>query len=532
MGVVHAPGIALLDESAKTLAAVVATFLEAARDDESIDRRAILAAHPDLTTELNAFFIDYDRLLDGAGPPRTADDEVTPGETKAIAPSAPRPIGGTGRGEGTPSGTSPTTAGLATRETGAPPDRLAHAAPVCSFGDYELLGELGRGGMGVVYRARQLSLNRPVALKMIRGGVLAGDEDLRRFRAEAEAVASLDHPHIVPIYEVGEYDGRPYFSMKLIAGRCLADRLAEIVDRPGEAVRLMAVAARAVHHAHRRGVLHRDIKPANMLLDERGEPHLTDFGLAKRIEADDEMTRTGAILGTPSYMAPEQTWGRRGAVTTATDVYGLGATLYALLTGHAPFGGDTILDTLVQVRERSPEPPSRANARVPHDLETIYLKAMEKEPHRRYDSAHALADDLERCLAGEPIAARPVTAGVRAWMWCKRKPVVAGLLAALAASTIVGSAGIVWKWREAIHQRDDATRSYETTRTIVDFLTKDVLGQASPERNARGGRKITVEEALDRAAASVGSTFASRPAIEAALRQTIGDTYRSLTALE
>ena len=233
------------------------------------------------------------------------------------------------------------------------------------FGDYEIREELGRGGMGVVYRAQQVSLNRPVALKMIKAGLLADDSELRRFQNEAEAVALLDHPGIVPVYEVGEHEGQRYFSMKLVTGGSLADRLGAYKGDPKAAARLLAEVAEAVHHAHMRGILHRDIKPANILLDEKGTPRVTDFGLANRVEADIEMTASGAILATPAYMAPEQASGHRGSVTTATDVYGLGALLYAVLTGRAPFAGDSAVEMLTRVREQSPEPPRKWNPVVP-----------------------------------------------------------------------------------------------------------------------------------------------------------------------
>jgi serine/threonine-protein kinase len=248
-------------------------------------------------------------------------------------------------------------------ETAAQPGRrdgdgLTRGTPVRYFGDYEILAELGRGGMGVVYKARQVSLNRPVALKLVRSGILADDDELRRFQNEAEAVALLDHPGIVPMYEVGEHDCQRYFSMKLIEGTSLVAASERYKDDPKAAARLVAEAVEAVAHAHSRGILHRDLKPANILVDPEGRPHVTDFGLAKRLVEDIELTQSGAILGTPAYMSPEQAAGRRGTITTATDIYGLGAVLYALLAGKAPFGGDSLMDTLRAVKEQLPEPQS------------------------------------------------------------------------------------------------------------------------------------------------------------------------------
>ncbi len=288
------------------------------------------------------------------------------------------------------------------------------------FDDYELLGEIARGGMGVVYRARQRSLNRLVALKMLRPTSVADNGDVRRFRLEAEAVAQLDHPNIVPIHEVGEHDGFSYFAMKLIEGTSLARRPPGPAADPRAAARIVATVARAVHHAHQRGVLHRDLKPSNILIDTEGQPHVTDFGLAKRIEGDPELTQSGAILGTPSYMAPEQASGQRKAVTTATDVYGLGAVLYALLTGRPPFQADSVLETLDRVRHEPVVPPSGIGRHVDRDLETICLKCLEKEPERRYGSALELAEDLRRFLELEPIKARRPTLWDRSLKWGRR----------------------------------------------------------------------------------------------------------------
>jgi serine/threonine-protein kinase len=268
--------------------------------------------------------------------------------------------------------------------------------------------------MGVVFRARQVSLNRPVALKMIKTGFLADGDELRRFQNEAEAVALLDHGGIVPIYEVGEHNGQRYFSMKLVDGGNLVDRLAAYRENPRAAAALLADVAEAVHHAYMRGILHRDLKPANILVDHQGHPHVTDFGLARKVGGDSEMTASGAILGTPSYMAPEQASGRRRLITIGTDVYGLGSILYALLCGQAPFSGDSVVETLTMVREQPPVSLRKLNARVPRDLEVIALKCLEKDPRRRYSSAQAVADDLKAWLESRPIAARPIGTLTRA----------------------------------------------------------------------------------------------------------------------
>jgi phosphate/phosphite/phosphonate ABC transporter binding protein len=317
------------------------------------------------------------------------------------------------------------------------------------FGDYELLEEIGRGGMGVVYKARQTTLNRLVALKMIKPGEAASPILIDRFRMEAEAAANLHHPNIVPIYETGEFQGQPFFSMALIDGVGLDQYISRDgfcfgSTQPGpecdeQIARVMAKVVRAVDEAHRHAVLHRDLKPSNIILDDRGgEPHLTDFGVAKVIgHAGSSLTASGAIMGTPSYMAPEQAAGGSKRVSTSADIYSLGAILYEMLTGHPPFRGDTPVETLKQVVEREPKHPTAIKESVDRDLATICMRCLEKEPRRRYTSAAALAEDLERWLRNEPILARPVGAVGRLVRWCRREPKVALLVGGIAVSLIV-----------------------------------------------------------------------------------------------
>ncbi len=287
------------------------------------------------------------------------------------------------------------------RKKATPPTRM-----LGDFGDYELLEEIGRGGQGVVYRAHQKSLNRTVALKVIGMGYWATEAHLKRFRREAEAAASLDHSGIVPVYEVGEREGSCYFSMKFVEG----GQLDEVIKRAQMSIRqaaeLIAKVARTVHYAHEHGILHRDIKPGNVLLDAKGEPLLTDFGLARLVETESTVTRTMDVLGTPSYMAPEQAVGNNAAVSSSTDVYGLGAVFYQLLTGHPPFAGGTTYETIKLLLDTEPRQPRLLNPKIDRELSTICLKCLEKDPKRRYSSALALAEDLEHWLKHEPILAR------------------------------------------------------------------------------------------------------------------------------
>ncbi|MBN8623902.1 MAG: protein kinase [Planctomycetes bacterium] len=346
-------------------------------------------------------------------------------------------------------------------EFASAPTEPAFRGILSQFGDYELLSEIARGGMGVVYRARQRSLNRTVAVKLILAGQLASLESVRRFRLEAEAAARLRHPGIVQIYEVGEVETQHFFSMELIEGHSLAECIDAFRPAPNDGAssrreqfdciaELVAGVARALDYAHQRGVLHRDLKPSNILLDEQGRSHLTDFGLAKLTGHDSGgLTLSAAVLGTPGYLAPEQVDGSPEQVTTSADVYGLGATLYELLTGRPPFQGATAWETMRWAVERPPVSPRQINPAISRDLETIAMRCLEKSPERRYPSAAAVADELDRFRRGEPILARPVGGVEKVWRWCLRNKGPASLAAALALAIVVGTVVAFWQWGRA-----------------------------------------------------------------------------------
>jgi WD40 repeat protein len=418
-----------VSNGATSLEDVVLAYLEAADAGAAPAPEELVARHPHLAVELKAFFADQEFLAPLVAPLRT-----------------PAP-------------------------TAAPPPKAL------SFGDYEVLGEIDRAGMGVVYRARRVSLNKVVALKMIRDDELASPDDVQRFHREAENVAALDHPNIVPIYDFGEHEGRPFFSMKLVEGGSLAQHVRRFAGKPRDVARLMEIVARAVHYAHQRGILHRDLKPANILLEitedteaaEKGQeapsrgknvraasefsvssvvPMVADFGLARRLDGVGGLPASGVIEGTIPYMAPEQTAGTKG-LSTAADVYGLGAVLYELLTGRRPFQGANPLEVLSQVREKEPAAPRGIDRKVNRDLEVICLKCLHKQPAKRYGSAQGLADDLRRFTEGRPIKARRVRWPERAAKWARRRPAVAALLTATVLLALLGGAGVGWKWWEA-----------------------------------------------------------------------------------
>lgn len=404
------------------LQAALIECLELAEAGRPPDREELAARYPDLVEELAQFLDDRTRLhqlLGGQPLGRPAVHEAQGPLEPTVAAAAPPPI--------------------------APGSRIRY------FGNYELLEEIARGGMGVVYKARQTNLKRIVALKLILTGQLATSEDVQRFQAEAQAAARLEHPHIVPIFEIGQAEGQHYFSMALIEGESLAQRIARGVLPPREAAQIMCKVAQAIAFAHVEGVIHRDLKPANILLDRSSEPHVTDFGLAKRVAAEqsgisarEPLTATGQILGTPSYMPPEQASGKAGEVGPQADVYALGAVLYCALVGRPPFQAATVLDTLLQVIEQDPVPLRQLNAAIPRDLQTIAMKCLEKDPRQRYATAAELAEDLRRFLNDEPIAARPIKPVERAWRWLRRQQRSVLLTAATAVVTLVmGTLGLV-----------------------------------------------------------------------------------------
>lgn len=420
---------------------IIASYLQALEAGQNPSRDQLLAQHSMHAARLRTFFADLDALG------RDASQFRLPDQSNTVSAEA---------------------------ETGAAFPRVRY------LGDYELIAEIARGGMGVIYRARQVSLNRAVAIKMILAGTYATETAIQRFRAEAEAAANLEHPHILPIYEVGEHDGHQYFSMKLVEGGSLAQHVSSMLTSPRKVASLVAKLARAVHFAHQRGILHRDLKPANVLIDVDGCPYITDFGLAKRVDGDDGSTRTGAIVGTPSYMAPEQARGEKG-LSTAADVYSLGAILYELIAGQPPFRGDSVFATVKLVLEQDPIDPRLIRIDADRDLSVIALKCLTKSPAGRYASADELANDLDRWQAGVPIHARPASALERGWKFARRRPAVVSVLIVSLLALVGGLVGLT------VSNRMIANREKET---------KVALGQASTSLELETIARVELKQSL------------------------------------
>jgi WD40 repeat protein/predicted Ser/Thr protein kinase len=368
-----------------------------------------------------------------------------------------------------------------------------------SFGDYELLEEIARGGMGIVYRARQVSLNRMVAVKVLISGLLASPEFVQRFRAEAAAAASLQHPNIIAIHEVGFREGQHFFAMDYVLGSSLAELTRNGPLAARRAAGYVKTIAEAIHYAHERGILHRDLKPANVLIDGNDQPRVTDFGLAKDLHKQTDLTLSGQVLGSPSYMSPEQAEARRGKVGVRSDVYSLGAILYHLLTARAPFLGDTIAKTLHQVQNDEPVSPRLLNGAVPQDLATICLKCLEKEPDKRYATAEDLADDLGRVLERKPIRARPISRPEKFWRWCRRNPVPAALTALVTLVFLAGFIGVTWEGQKARKAGDLAQRRFAAAQMSQAFRAWDagnlnvaraLLDSYRPQRGAQDLRGV------------------------------------------
>jgi serine/threonine-protein kinase len=418
------PNVADVDDA-------IAQYLRARESGRQIDPEAFIGQYPQFADGLREFFRDDHRVaraLQAYTPAAAADEALTLGDDGATPDASP---------------------------------------PQRTFGDFELLEEIGRGGMGIVYKARQISLGRTVAIKMILSGQFASPEEVRRFEVEARNAATLEHPNIVPVYEVGCVGAQHYFTMRFVEGGSLARQVDRFTRDPRAAAKLVATVARAVHHAHRHGILHRDLKPANILLDPDGQPQVTDFGLARRLEDDARLTMSGERVGSPRYMSPEQARGER-AVTTAADVYGLGATLYELLTGRPPFTSHSMGEVLREVRETDPPRPRAVRPKIHRDLETICLKCVEKDPGRRYASAQALAEDLERWLRHEPIDARPAGAVLRLRRWTRRHPGVTSVIGILALALVVVTALMYRNGRLA----KDRQNAIETQQLAIQTLAE------------------------------------------------------------
>ncbi len=476
-----------LDDS--TFQSLLVACLESLQRGEMIDRQALARDFPQYAPDVEQFLDDRDMLE------RVASDfhDV---DTSSVALSVFEP-------------TIDTQSGMTEY---VPGDTIRY------IGQYEILEEIARGGMGVVFTARQQKLGRIVALKMILAGKLADAADVQRFHREAKAAGRLKHPNIVPVHEIGEHEGRHYFTMDFVDGRSLAEEIREESLAPRRAAQILRTAAEAVQFAHEQGTVHRDLKPANVLLTGDDVPHITDFGLAKMLQSVDEesraeLTASGQILGTPSYMSPEQASGKQELVGPASDIYSLGSILYACLTGRAPFVADSPVDTLLQVMKKEPVSPRELTPSVPKDLETICLKCLTKEPHRRYGTAQELADDLNRFLEGRPVIARPIGAISKTARWCRRNKAVAALLCLLFSSMAVGTYVSASYAVDAVrHARNEARH-----RAQAETARKE----AEAERREAEAAKYEAEQQRDKTEAARLKEQAAHAAAEAARMRTI-----------
>ena len=447
--------------------AIVATYLDDLDRDVAPTRADWLARHSEHAAELGAFLDDLESLSPGRNAAtKICEDNLAPSATALEPPRAmaiPLALEETLGNQGKSAVTL--TEGMLQNEV---------------FGDYTLLEVVARGGMGIVFKARQNKLERIVALKMILAGQLASDLDIQRFQSEAQAAARLDHPGIVPVYEVGEHNGLHYFTMALVEGKSLAELLRDGPLPPQHAARLIRDLAGALEYAHQQGIIHRDLKPANVLIDRQGRAKLTDFGLAKRTHDTGDVTGTGQILGTPTYMSPEQAEGGSRRIGPASDIYGLGALLFALLTGRPPFQAATPMDTLRHVLSMEPPRPRALNPSVPRDLETICLKCLEKSPGKRYPNATALAEDLDRYLSDRPIQARPARMVEKAFRWYRRRPAIGTMAIALAVLLVAVPVLLAGLWQEADARADVETAGHKKeteARQKIEALERDRTGQ-------------------------------------------------------
>ena len=461
------------------LEVVIADYIRDCEIGGAPDRRVILERHPELADELRQFFGQRDRINQMAEPIRGFGDA----RSQAVGPGH----------------------------------------QVSYVGNYELLGEIARGGMGVVYKARQTTLGRIVAVKMIITGRLATEQDVQRFQIEAKAAAGLQHPNIVSIHEVGQHEGWHYFSMDYVEGRNLSVILHQDLIPPKRAATYVKQVADAIHYAHQEGILHRDLKPSNILIDTQDQIRITDFGLALRIEGGSELTRTGQIMGTPGYMPPEQAQGIRSLIGPSSDVYALGAVLYECLTGRAPFRAGSVVETIQQVIHVEAPSPRLLNPAIPRDLETICLKCLEKEPHKRYGTARLLAEDLSRFLRREPIQARPISRPARAWRWCRRNSAVASLMATVAICLIAGT-GVSSYFAVVAGHRAQAEAFY---RKRADDKSVEALNAKSiAEKQKQLATEKAAEAVQRKTEAEANATLADQHRIEAEKQGRVANTER------